>query len=202
VTFFQQNESVLIDVARVEPCLLAARIGCRHRKQKRVVEQRDRLDIAFVHRQCKQHRVERAASELIHQRAGLSFTQLDAQIRKALLQRRQDLRQHVRRKRRDDAEPQPAGQRARAMAGVLGEIVRRRQHASRPARNLQPCLGQHDVVPAPLDQVDAEFPLKLADLHRERRLRHGAGFGSLAEVPALCEGGQIPQLSQGDHPIR
>ena len=75
------------------------------------------------------------------------------------------------------------------MARELGEVARGRQHALGAPRDLRAGLGQDHLAGPPLDQVDAEVLLQLADLHRERRLGHGAGLGGLAEVPVL---GQAP----------
>ena len=81
---------------------------------------------------------------------------------------------------------------ARVLSGPL-------EHLLGPARDLKAGLGQHHVVRPPLDQGDAEFVLQVADLHRERRLGHRTGLGGLAEVAMRRQGGQIPQLFQGDH---
>ena len=157
------------------------------------------LDLALVERQREQHHVERAADELLDQDAGLRLAQLDAQIGKALLQRRQDLRQHIGRERRDHAEPQPSGEQPPAVARELGQVARGSEHALGAPRHLRAGLGQHHLAGPPLDQFDAEVLLQLADLHRKRRLGHRAGLRGLAEMPVLGQRGQISQLFQGDH---
>ena len=176
-----------------------ARFARGHGEQERIVEQRGRLDLALVERQRQQHRVERAANELIGQDAGLRLAQFDAQVGKALLQRRQDVRQHIGRERRDHAEPQPSGEQPSAVARELGQVARGREHALGAAGHLRAGLGQNHLAGPPLDQVDAEVLLQLADLHRKRRLGDGAGLRGLAEMPVLGERGQISQLFQGDH---
>ena len=120
-------------------------------------------------------------------------------IRKALLQDGEDFRQHIGRKRRYHAEPQPPGEQAPAVARELGQVARGREHALGPPRHLRAGLGQDHLARPPLDQVDAEVLLQLADLHRERRLGDGAGLGGLAEMPMLGQCRQISQLFQSDH---
>ena len=157
------------------------------------------FDLALVERQRQQHRVERAADELVGQDAGLRLAHLHPQIRKALLQDGEDFRQHIGRKRRDHAEPQPPGEQASAVARELGQVARGSEHALGAPRHLRAGVGQDHLARAPLDQFDAEVLLELADLHRQRRLRHRTGLRGLAEVPVLGERGQISQLLQGDH---
>ena len=178
---------------------VAARVARRHGQQERIVEQRKRFDIAFVHRQREQHRVERAARKLLHQRARLRLAQFDAQLGKSLLQRREDLRQHVGRERRDHAEAQASREQAPAVARKLGEVARGRQHALGAPCDFDAGLGQDHFAGPPLDQIGAEVLLEVADLHRERGLGHRAGLGGLAEVPVLGQGRQISQLFQRDH---
>ena len=144
---------------------------------------------ASLDRQREHHDVERAAPKLVDQRARLRLAQLDAQLGKALLQRRQDLRQHIGRERRDHAEPQPPGQQPPAVAREVDEVARRRQHALGAPRDFRAGLGQHHLARPPLHQVGAEVLLEVADLHRQRRLGHGAGLGGPAEMPVL---GQAP----------
>ncbi len=199
MAFFQQNEPVLVDVARRHPCIRRTRIARRDREQKRIVEQHHLLDIALAHRKRQQYGIERAAHQFVHQHAGLRLAQFDTQLRIALLQHRQHARQDVRRQRRDHAELQSAGERPRAVAGEIGEVTRRRQHGLGALRDFNSGFRQHHIVRPPLDQFDTKVPLQFADLHRQRRLGHGAGLGGLAKVPMRRQRGQISQLFQGDH---
>ena len=85
------------------------------------------------------------------------------------------------------------------MAGEIDQIARGRQHVFAAAGDFAPDIGQHHVARPPLDHGDAERPLEVADLHRQRGLGHGAGLGSAAEMAVLGERREITKLSQRDH---
>ena len=54
-------------------------------------------------------------------------------------------------------------------------------------RHFEPGVGERDVARPPLDQLGADLALELADLHRQRRLGHGAVLRRPAEVPMARE---------------
>ena len=137
--------------------------------------------------------------QLFEQHQRLRLAQLDPQVRIAALQHRQDFRQHIGRDRRNDAELQPPGQQPAAMEREIGEIAGRGQHALGALRHLGADVGQGHFAGPPLDQRHAELRLQLLDLHGQRRLRHRAGLGGLAEMPVVRQRRQITQLFQRDH---
>ena len=199
MAFLEEDQSPRIDVAWIDTCPHVAPVGCRHRKQERVVEQCKRLEVTLLDRQREQRRIERAARELFQQVTRLRLAQLDAQTRVTALQLGQHAWKHIRCKRRDHTEAQLPGQQPAGVTREVGKIACGRQHALGAPCDLRAGRGQDHVARAPFDEIGAEILLQLADLHGERRLRHRAGLGGLAEVPMLRERGQIPQLSQGDH---
>ena len=78
MAFLQQDQSLLVDVARRDACGLRARIACRHRKQERIVEQTACVSISRLgDRQRQHHDIEVAAREFLEQEFGLGFPQLD-----------------------------------------------------------------------------------------------------------------------------
>ena len=63
----------------------------------------------------------------------------------------------------------------------------------------QPLLTLNVARP-PLHHGDAEGSLEIADLHRQRRLRHGTGLGGAAEMAVFGERREITKLSKRNHP--
>ena len=143
------------------------------------------LDLGVVDRQRQHDDVERAAVQLLDQHMRLRLAQLDAQVRIAALQHRQDFRQHIGRDRGDDAELHAPGQQPAAMEREIREVAGRGQHPLGALRHLDADVGQGDLARPPLDQRHAELRLQLLDLHGQRRLRHRAGLGGLAEMPVV-----------------
>ena len=157
------------------------------------------FDLRSGDRQGEHHDVERAVRQFIEQDLGLGLAQFDAKLGIAPLQGRQNLRQHIGRKRRDDAQRQRAGQNAAAMAGEIHQIARGREHLLAAPGDLQPDFSQHDLAGTPLDQLHPELLFEVLDLHRQRRLRHGTRLGGAAEMPEFGKRAQITQLLQRDH---
>jgi hypothetical protein len=60
-------------------------------------------------------------------------------------------------------------------------------------------LGQLDTRFAPLHQAKLELIFELLDLHAERRLANGAGFGGMAEMASFREGFEVAQLPERNH---
>ena len=60
--------------------------------------------------------------------------------------------------------------------------------------------GQVDAPSRAGEQGDAELGLELADLLRQRRLRHVEAFGGPAEVPLLGDGDEVAEVAQF-HPL-
>jgi hypothetical protein len=95
---------------------------------------------------------------------------LHAQFGVLPLEPRQHARQHVGRERRNDAEAQPPGEQASAVTGGVFEIARGRENLLGTPRHLGSGFGEGDFAGTPLDELDAELALKVAQLHRQRGL--------------------------------
>ena len=117
-----------------------------------------------------------------------------------LLQHRQQMRQHIGRDRRDDAEFQRAGQHRAAMTREILEIARPRSgSARRGGRSPTPVSVSATSLRPPLHQCDPEIALQVLDLHGQGRLADGAGLGGAAEMPVSGERIEIAELSERDH---
>ena len=68
------------------------------------------------------------------------------------------------------------------MPREIHQIARRGQYVLAAARDLATDIGQHHIAGPPLDQRDAEAPLEVANLHRQRRLGDGTGIGGAPEM--------------------
>ena len=88
------------------------------------------------------------------------------------------------------------------MAGEVHQVARSRQHLFAAAGDFAPDIGQHHVARTPFHHGNAKRPLEIPDLHRQRRLGHGASLGGAAEMAVLGERGKITKLSKRDHSIR
>ena len=95
VAVFEQDQPALIDVGSGHPRALLARIARGHRQQKKILEQRNRIDVRLGHRQREHRGVERAALDILDQLPGLGFPQLQLQLRKPGLQQRKNPRQQI-----------------------------------------------------------------------------------------------------------
>ena len=85
------------------------------------------------------------------------------------------------------------------MAREVDQIARGCQDTLGSLGDFAPDIGQHHVTGPALDHGDAERPLKVANLHRQSGLGHGAGLGRTAKMAVLGERGEITKLSKGDH---
>ena len=85
------------------------------------------------------------------------------------------------------------------MAREVDKIARRGDDAFGALHHFDAERGQRHVALTPLHQIGAQFLFEVADLHRQRRLRHGTGLRRPAEMPVLRQSAEISQLPQGDH---
>ena len=85
------------------------------------------------------------------------------------------------------------------MAREVDEVARGGQHVLAAAGDLAPDFGQHHLARPALDHGNAERALEIADLHRQRRLRHRAGFGGAAEMAVFCQSREIAKLPERNH---
>jgi hypothetical protein len=129
----------------------------------------------------------------------LGFPQFEPQLRKPVLQQRENPRQQIGRQRRYNPERQPSRQHAAAMAREIDQIARGSENVLAAPGNFAPDIGQHHVARPPLHHRNAKRALEVAYLHRQRGLGHGARLGGAAEMAMFGECGKITQLSKGDH---
>ena len=85
------------------------------------------------------------------------------------------------------------------MTGEINEVAGGREHLIAALGHQDANLGQHRLARPTFDKLDLELFLQLANLHGQRRLSHGAGFGRLAEMPVARERLEIAQLTEGYH---
>ena len=85
------------------------------------------------------------------------------------------------------------------VSGKIHEIALGGEKFFGPARHLGPDLGEHHFACAPLYKLRLELLLQLADLHRQRRLRHRAGIRCTAKMAVLGERPEITKLTQCEH---
>ena len=85
------------------------------------------------------------------------------------------------------------------MAREIDEVARCRKNPLCALRDFDAGLRQSDVAWPSLYEVGADLTFQFLDLHRERRLGDGAFIGGASEVPVAGEGGEITQLTEGDH---
>ena len=85
------------------------------------------------------------------------------------------------------------------MAREIDEVARCRKNPLCALCDFNADLCQSNVTWPPLYEVGADLTFQFLDLHRERRLGDGAFIGGASEVPVAGEGGEITQLTEGDH---
>ncbi len=85
------------------------------------------------------------------------------------------------------------------MAREIDQVAGGREHFLAAPGNFAADIGQHHIARPPLDHRNAERPLKIADLHRQRGLGHGAGLGRAAEMAVFGQRRKVTKLSQRDH---
>jgi len=84
----------------------------------------------------------------------------------ALLQRRQNLGQNIRRQGRDNSERQIASQQPPAMARKILKVAGSAQQVITPASNFDTNFRQRCVTRSSLNQFNSQIALKIANLHR------------------------------------
>ncbi len=114
------------------------------------------------------------------------------------VERRQKPRQHVGRHCRNDAEPEPPGEEAPAVARVVGKVADARQDGRNAARHFLALWRELCACARSLDQGHANLALQLLDLHGKRRLRHRALLRRAPEMQRLSERLEIAELPQRD----
>src|SRR5258708_20425855 len=100
------------------------------------------------------------------------------------LQPWQNMRQQVRRQRRNDAEPQASSQQLAAMLRQIDQVACGAENGAGALGDLDPDAGEDQRAWTPFEQFNPEKFLKLADLHRHARLTDHALLSSPSELVA------------------
>jgi len=109
---------------------------------------------------------------------------------------RHELWQHVRRHRRDHADPQRSADQVPLQARLLHELVDRTKDLGSLGDGAFPRGGQQQPTGEPLHQRHPKAALELPDLAAERRLGYGTRVGRSPEVPLLGQSDEVRQLLQ------
>ncbi len=94
---------------------------------------------------------------------------------------------------------QRPGQDVALPTGEIDDVAGFRENPCGAAGDLASGLGQHHAAPAALHQLHAELFFEFLNLHRKRRLGHGALFRRPAEMFQTRDGFKISELFQRDH---
>ena len=137
--------------------------------------------------------------DFIDQLPRLRLAQFKPQVGEFVLQRRQNPWQQIGRERRNHAERQPSYQKPAAMPREIDQITRGREHVLAAARDLAAHFGQQHLARTAFDHGYPKRALKIADLHRQRRLRDRAGFRRAAEMAVFGERREIAKLPERNH---
>ena len=120
--------------------------------------------------------------------------EVQRQIRIAPAELRQHFGQHEGGNRRNDPEPEFAGQRLVLTAGQLDERLNILQAQACLRCDLLADGGDRNVAVRAVDELGVEQGLEFADGVGECGLRHERRFGGTAEMAVLGEGDKVAQL--------
>ena len=95
VAFFQQHQPACLDVARGDLGAFRQRVLGRYGQQEPVVEQDAGFELALLDGKGQQNHLQRPLRKLAQQRLGPAFKQIEAQVRIAAVEFRQQQGQHV-----------------------------------------------------------------------------------------------------------
>ena len=127
---------------------------------------------------------------------GQVLLDLERHLRRALVQRRNQVRQQVRRDRVDHAEPQRPGE---LVASRLRELLDPRRLLQHLLRLLDDALADRrhrDLALAALEEARAQLLLELLDRDRKRGLAHEAALRGAAEAALVRDGDDVAKLAQ------
>ncbi len=96
----------------------------------------------------------------------------------------------------DHAKPQRPGQRVLALLGDFADGHGLLQHALGLRHDLLADRRHRDFGRAALEDLHIEFVFQLLDRHRQRRLRHEAGFGRPAEMALARHGDDVLEFGE------
>ena len=132
---------------------------------------------------------------------GEIFLDLQRHRRRALVQRRNQVRQQVRRDGVDHAEPEQADQ---LVASRLRDVADAGRFLQDLLRLLDDALADRrdrHLVLAALENLRAQLLLELLDRDRQRRLADEAMLRCPPEIAFLCDGDDVAKLVEG-HRVR
>ncbi len=133
---------------------------------------------------------------------GEVFLEIERHLRRAGLQRGNEVGQEVRRHRIDDAEPERAGQLVAAGLRNLPDLRRLLEHLLRLLDDTLADRRDRYLALAPLEQPGAKLLLELLDRDGQRGLAHEAALRGATEISLAREGDEIAQLVQRHPPFR
>jgi hypothetical protein len=197
VAVVEQEHLVVQQVLLADGLAVGQRVAEGDRQDEGVAVERQDLQVLELGLERQQQEVQLALLGPRHEARRLVLGQQHPQLGVGRVHRAHRVRQGVGRHRRDHAEPQGAGQGLAERPRRLGQGVDVRQDGARALGQLGSRRGRQDAAPVALEEPDAEQRLDLLDLRAERRLRHVAGLGGLAEAQVVRHRDDRLQVAHG-----
>ena len=156
MTFVEQQKRLLCKLSLRHDRTVRQRVFGRTGEAERFAKQGHRAVGGTLFRQGNQQNIQRECVERVEQVVGQILPQHQPEIRKGLVQPRQQQRQNIRTERRDDAEAQHAGECPMPVADQCGDLVRLLQDAARVLNHTFPDWGEGYEPRGALHQRHAE----------------------------------------------
>ena len=166
----------------------------RHDDLERLFVQEVGHHAGRLKRQRDDRRVDAPAAQRRFQVLGQVFLDLQRHLRRALVERGNQIGQQVRRHGVDDAEPEHADQLVAPGQRNVADACRLLEHLLRLLDDALADRGDADLGLAALEELRAELLLELLDGDRQRGLAHEAALRSAAEALLLRDRDQVAQL--------
>ncbi len=128
---------------------------------------------------------------------GEILVEIERHLRRARVQRRDEIRQEVRGDRVDDAEPEDAGELVSSGLRELHDPRRLLEHLLRLLHDARADRRHRDLALAALEEPGAQLFLELLDRDRQRRLAHETAPRGATEAPLVGDGDDVAKLAQG-----
>lgn len=177
--------------------MLAAgqRVAPGNSQQERFFEQELGVQLVVDHRQGKQRSIEFAFAQAVEQHIALFLDQQQFQLREAIADARDHMRQQVRAQGREDPQAHRTGFRVAAASRRFLQLFHFGHDHPRPRGSLLAGRGQHHLARCAFHQRQAQLFFQLADLRGQRGLADEAGGGSPAEMLVVGQGYQVLQIT-------
>ena len=133
------------------------------------------------------------------QSLGLGLEQVEAQVRVAALEFRQQPGEHVGCQRWDHSKPQAAVKQLTAAVHAIRKVTCGTEDRASASSNFGAGLGEHGDALTAVHQLRSELVFKFADLHGKRGLTYGTFFRRPPEMPMSGECVQVAKLPKGQH---